>query len=139
MADQRSVEKLPSNFTIKFVPIKDLLKVSTHLFLLFQVSCASTWVQPSKLTNLLELRTIVELQPIVLRILIRAVSKCNCRAALKMTKEKCHFAARQVESLGRTISSERISPQIRNSRNFTTKLRITESKQPLQRYFRFMN
>ena len=34
---------------------------------------------------------------------IRAVFKCIRQAGLKLTIEKCHFAVRQVEFLGRTI------------------------------------
>ena len=37
---------------------------------------------------------------------IRAVFKCNRQAGLKLTIEKCHFRFRQVDILGRTISSE---------------------------------
>ena len=37
---------------------------------------------------------------------VRAVFQCNFQALLKMTIEKCHFRVRQVEFLGRTISSD---------------------------------
>ena len=42
---------------------------------------------------------------------IRAVFQCIRNAGLKFTIEKCHFGVRQVEFLGRTISSEGVSPQ----------------------------
>ena len=48
---------------------EDLRKVSADLRLLFRVSCASTWTQLSKLTNVLNTLTTLELQPIMLRIL----------------------------------------------------------------------
>ena len=49
--------------------IKDLHKVSADLCLLFQASCASTWTQLLQLTNVLNTRTALELQPITLRII----------------------------------------------------------------------
>ena len=56
MADQRSVEMLAFNFASRtFLPTKDLHKVLADLCLLFQVSCASTWTQSSKLTNVLNM------------------------------------------------------------------------------------
>ena len=39
---------------------------------------------------------------------IRAVFQCIRNAGLKPTTEKCHFGVRQVEFVGRNISSEGI-------------------------------
>ena len=49
---------------------------------------------------------------------IRAVLQCIRNAGLKLTIEKCHFGIRQVEFLGRTISSEGVSPQTHKIQNF---------------------
>ena len=68
MADQRSVEMLAFNFASWTLPTKDLHKVSADLWLLFRVSCANTWTQLSKLTNVLNTWMTLELQPIMLRI-----------------------------------------------------------------------
>ena len=56
---------------IQFVPLptKDLHKVSAVLCLLFQASYASTWIQVLRTTKVLNTRTILELQPIMLWIL----------------------------------------------------------------------
>ena len=51
------------------LPTEDLHKVLADLCLLFRASCASTWTQLSKLTNVLNTWMILELQPIMLRIL----------------------------------------------------------------------
>ena len=51
------------------LPTKDLHKVSTDLCLLFQASCASTWTQLLRLTNVLNTWMIMELQPIMLQTL----------------------------------------------------------------------
>ena len=49
---------------------------------------------------------------------IGEVFKCIRQAGLKLTIEKCHFGVRQVEFLGRTISSEGVLPQSHKIRNF---------------------
>ena len=50
----------------KSLPTKDLHKFSADLCLLFQVSWTSTWTQLSRLTNVLNMWMILELQPITL-------------------------------------------------------------------------
>ena len=64
---------------------------------------------------------------------IRAVFKCIRNAGLKLTIEKCHFGVRQVEFLGRTISSEGVLPQSHKIQNFLNKLRFPKSKKALER------
>ena len=70
---------------------------------------------------------------------IRAVFQCICNAGLKQTIEKCHFGVRQVEFLGRTISSEGVSPQTHKIQNFLNKLRFPKSRKALQPYLGFVN
>ena len=70
---------------------------------------------------------------------IRAVFQCIRNAGLKITNEKCHFGVRQVEFLGRTISSEGVSPQAHKIQNFLNKLRFPKSKKALQRFLGFVN
>ena len=70
---------------------------------------------------------------------IRAVFKCIRLAGLKLTIEKCHFGVRQVGFLGRTFSSEGVSPQSHKSQNFLSKLGFPKSKKALQRYLGFVN
>ena len=48
----------------------------------------------------------------------RAVFQCIRNAGLKLTIEKCHFGLRQVEFLGRTISSDGVSSQTHKIQNF---------------------
>ena len=69
---------------------------------------------------------------------IRAVFQCIRNAGLKLTIEKCHFGVRQFELLGRTISSEGVSPQAHKIQNFLNKLRFPKSKKALQRYLSFV-
>ena len=60
---------LHSFLPAEVLPEKDLQKALTDLCLLFQASWASTWTQLSTLTNVLNTCMILELQPIMLRIL----------------------------------------------------------------------
>ena len=70
---------------------------------------------------------------------IRVVFQCILNAGLKPTIEKCHFGVRQVEFLGKTISSEGVLPQTHKIQNFLNKLRFPKSKKALQRYLGFVN
>ena len=70
---------------------------------------------------------------------IRAASKCTRQAGLKLTIEKCHLGVRQVEFIGRTISSEGVLLQSDKIQNFLNKLRFFKSKKALQRYLGFVN
>ena len=69
---------------------------------------------------------------------IRAVFKCNRQAGLKLTIERGHFGVRQVELLGRTISSEGVSLQTHKIQNFLNKLRFPKSEKALRRYLGFV-
>ena len=68
----------------------------------------------------------------------RAVIKCIRQVGLKLTIKRCHFGVRQVEFLGRTSSSQGVSPQSHKIQNFLSKLRFPKSKTALQRYLRFV-
>ena len=68
---------------------------------------------------------------------ILAAFQCIRLAGLKLTTEKCHFGVRQVEFLGRTISSEIVSRQTHKVQNFWIKLTFPKSKKALQRYLGF--
>ena len=70
---------------------------------------------------------------------IWAVFQSIRNAGLKLTIEKCHFGVRQIECLGRTISSEGVSPQAHKIQNFQNKLRFPKSKEALQRYLGSVN
>ena len=70
---------------------------------------------------------------------IWAVFKNIRQAGLKLTIQKCHFGVRQVEFLGRTISSEGVLPQSHKIQNFLNKLRFPKSKKASQRYLGFVN
>ena len=49
---------------------------------------------------------------------LRATFKCNQEAGLKLTMQKCHFGATEIDYLGRTITPEGVKPQKQNVQNF---------------------
>ena len=106
------------------LPTGDLHKILTDLCLPFRVSWASTWNQLSRLTIVLKTWMILELKPKIPRTLPETFFQCIRNEGLKRTIEKCHFGVRQNELLGRTISSQILSPQTHKVQNFLSKLRF---------------
>ena len=72
-----------------------------------QALCASTWKQSSQLTNVLNMWTIWCPSRN-----FRVIFECIRKTGLEMTNEKCQFAVRQTEFIGRIISPEGFAPDI---------------------------
>ena len=118
-----------SIFLAEPLPTKELHKVLADLCLLSQASCTITSNQLLRLTNMLNTWTTLELQPIRLRILPRFFDfsgnlPVHSPSRFHIEKWKCHFGIRQVEFLGRTASSERVSPQTYKIQKFLIELRF---------------
>ena len=69
MADQRSVEMLAFNFASRSFADTRLAQGLSRSVLFFQVSCATTWTQLSRLTNVLNMWMTLKLQPAMPQIL----------------------------------------------------------------------
>ena len=82
MADQWSVEMLPSIFAGPNLPKRDL-KTFADLCLPFQASNVSIWTQLSKLTNVLKMWIILELQPKMLRTSPRIFGQSSSAVAMQ--------------------------------------------------------
>ena len=142
MADQRSVEMLAFNFASRTFAYKRLAQGSSRsvsAFSSFMREYLDPVVKADQCAQYVDDIGIAANNAMDLTRNIRAVFKCIRQAGLKLTIEKCHFGARQVEFLGRTISPEGISPQTRKIQNFLAKLRFPKSKKALQRYLGFVN
>ena len=70
---------------------------------------------------------------------LRATFKCIQKAGLKLTMHKCHFGAKEIDFLGRTITPQGVKPQKENVQNFLEKTKFPKSKKALQRYLEFLN
>ena len=142
MADQRSVELLAFNFASRTFAYKRLaqdLCRSVSAFSSFMREYLDPVVKADQCAQYVDDIGIAANNARDLTRNIRAVFQCIRKAGLKFTIEKCHFGVRQVEFLGRTISSEGVSPQSHKIQNFLNKLRFPKSKKALQRYLGFVN
>ena len=131
MADQRSVEMLAFNFASRTFAYKRLsqgLSRSVSAFSSFMREYLDPVVKADQCAQYVDDIGIAANNATDLTRIIRAVFKCIRQAGLKLTIEKCHFAVRQFEFLGRPISPEGISPQARKIQNFLAKLRFPNQK-----------
>ena len=142
MADQRSVEMLAFNFasgTFAYKKLAQSLRRSVSAF----SSCKREYLDPvikaDQCAQYVDDTGIAANNATDLTRNIRAVFQFIRNAGLKLTIEKCHFGVRQVEFLGRTISTEGVSPQTLKVQNFLNKLRFPKTKKALQRYLGFVN
>ena len=131
MADQRSVEMLAFSFASRLFAYKRLaqaLSRSVSAFSSFMREYLDPFVKTDQCAHYVDRIGIAANNATDLTRKIRAVFQCIHNAGLKLTIEKCHFGVRQVEFLGRTISSEGVSPQTHKIQNFLNKLRSPKSK-----------
>ena len=142
MADQPSVEMLAFNFASRTFPYRRLAKGlsrSVSAFSSFMREYLDPVVKADQCAQYVDHIGIAANIATDLTRNIRAVFKCIRNAGLKLTIEKCRFGVRQVEFLGRTISSEGVLPPSHIIQIFLNKLRFPKSKKALQRYLGFVN
>ena len=114
MADQRSVEMLAFNFASRTFAYRRLaqgLSRSLSAFSSFMREYLDPVVKADQCAQYVDDIGIAAKNATDLTRNIWAVFKCIRNAGLKLTIEKCHFRVRQVEFLGRTISSEGVLQQ----------------------------
>ena len=120
MADQRSVEKRVFNFASRTFAYRRLaqgLSRSMSAFSIFMREYLDPVVKADQCAQYVDDIGIAANNATDLTRNIRAVFQCIRNAGMKLTIEKCHFGVRQVEFLGRTISSEGVSPQCNKIHN----------------------
>ena len=142
MADQRSVEMLAFNFASRTFAYKRLaqgLSRSVSALSSFMREYLDPVVKDDQCAQYVDNIGIAAINATDLTRNIRPVFKCIRQPGLKLTIEKFHFAVRQVEVLGRTVSSHGVSPQTHKIQNFENKLRFLKSKKCLQHYLGFVN
>ena len=142
MADQRSVKMLAFNFASRTFAYRRLaqgLSRSVSALSSFMREYLDPVVKADQCAQYVDDIGIAANNATDLTRNIRAVFKCVRNAGLKLKIEKCHFGVRQLEFLGRTISSEGVSPQSHKIQNFLNKLRFPKPKKALHRYLGFVN
>ena len=131
MADQRSVEMVAFNFAGRTFAYKRLAQgrsISVFAFSSFMRGCLDPVVEADQCAHYVNDFGIAANNAADLTENIRAVFKCIHQVGLKLTIGKRHFGVRQVQFLGRTISSEEVSPQSHKIQNFLCKIRFPKSK-----------
>ena len=119
MAYQRSVEMLAFNFASRTFAYKRLaqgLSRYVSAFSSFKREYLDPVVKADQCAQYVDDIGIVANNATDLTRNIRAVFKCVRKAGLKLTIEKCHFGVRQIDFLGRTISSEGITTNSHGSK-----------------------
>ena len=114
MADQRSVEMLALNFASRTLAYKRLaqgLSRSVSAFSVFMREYLDPVVKADQCAQYVDDIGIAANNAMDITQNHRAVFQCIRNTGFKLTIKKCHFAVGQVEFLGRTISSEGVSPQ----------------------------
>ena len=142
MADQRSVEMLAFNCASKVFAYKRLaygLSRSVSVFSSFMPEYLDPVVKADQCAQYVDDTGIAANKDTNLTQKFRAVSKRIRQARLKLTIEKCHFGVRQVEFLGRAISSDGVSPRTGKIQNLSNILKFPKSKKALQRYLGFVH
>ena len=129
MADQCSVEMLAFNFATRTFAYKRLaqgVSRSVSAFLSFMREYLDPDVKADQYAQYVDVIGIAANNATDLTRNIRAVFKCILNAWLKLTIEKCHFGVRQVDFLGRNISSEGVLPQSHKIKKFFEQIKVPQ-------------
>ena len=127
MADQRSVELPAFKFASRTFAYKRLgqgLSRSVSAFSSFLLEYLDPVVKADQCAQYMDDIGIAAFNDTDLTRNIRPVFQCIRQTGLKMAIKNCHFGVRQVEYLGRTISSEGLSSQTHKIQKFLGKLRL---------------
>ena len=131
MADQRSVEMLAFSFagrTFAYRRLAQCLSRSVFAIPSFMREYFDPVVKADQCAQFVDDSGIATNNATDYTQNIWAVFKFIRQAELKLTIEKCHFEVIQLEFLGRTISSDGVSPQFHKIENLLSKLRFPKSK-----------
>ena len=142
MADQRSIEMLAFNFASRTFAYRRLaqgLSRSLSAFSSFMREYLDKVIKADQCAQYVDDIGIAANDVDHLMTNLRATFKCIQEAGLKLTMHKCHFGAREIDFLGRTITPQGVKPQKQNVQNFLEKTKFPKSKKALQRYLGFLN
>ena len=142
MADQRSIEMLAFNFASRTFAYRRLaqgLSRSLSAFSSFMREYLDKVIKADQCAQYVDDIGIAANDADHLIANLRATFKCIQEAGLKLTMHKCHFGAKEIDFLGRTITPQDVKPQKQNVQNFLEKTKFPKSKKALQRYLGFLN
>ena len=142
MADQRSIEMFAFNFASRTFAYRRLAKGlswSLSAFSSFMREYLDKVIKADQCAQYVDDIGIAANDADHLIMNLRATFKCIQEAGLKLTMHKCHFGAKEIDFLGRTITPQGVKPQKQNVQNFLEKTKFPKSKKALQRYLGFLN
>ena len=142
MADQRSIEMLAFNFASRTFAYRRLaqgLSRALSAFSSFMREYLDKVIKADQCAQYVDDIGIAANDATQLINNLRATFQCIRTAGLKLTMHKCHFGAKEIDFLGRTITPEGVRPQQPRVQNFLEKTKFPKSKKALQRYLGILN
>ena len=142
MADQRSIEMLAFNFssiTFAYRRLAQGLSRALSAFSSFMREYLDKVIKADQCAQYVDDIGIAANSATQLINNLRATFECIRTAGLKLTMHKCHFGAKEIDFLRRTITPEGVRPQRPRVQNFLEKTKFPKSKKALQRYLGFLN
>ena len=142
MADQRSIEMLAFNFascTFAYRRLAQGLSRALSAFSIFMREYLDKAIKADQCAQYVDDIGIAANDADHLIANLRATFKCIQEAGLKLTMHKCHFGAKEIDFLGRTIAPQGVKPQKQHVQNFLSKTKFPKSKKAFQRYLGFLN
>ena len=134
MADQRSIELLAFNFASRTFAYRRLaqgLSRALSAFSSFMREYLDKVIKANQCAQYVDDIGIAANNATQLTINLRETFKCIRKAGLKLTMHICHFGAREINFLGRTILPDGVKPQKMNVQNFLQK---PNSQNPKKQY-----
>ena len=131
MADQRSIEMLAFNFASRTFAYRRLaqgLSRALSAFSSFMREYLDKVIKADQCAQYVNDIGIAANNAIQLINNLRATFECIRTAGLKLTMHKCHFGAKEIDFLGRTITPEGVRPQRPRVQNFLEKTKFPKSK-----------
>ena len=128
MADKRSIEMLAFNFassTFAYLRLTQGLSRSLSAFSSFMREYLDKVIKADQCAQYVDDIGIADNDADHLIANLRARFRCIQKAGLKLTMHKCHFGAREIDFLGRTITHKASNPK---GRMFRTSLRKQNSQ-----------
>ena len=142
MADQQSIELLAFNFasrTFAYRSLAQAISRSLSAFSSFIREYLDPIIKADQCAQYVDGFGIATNTPEQLIKNLRAVFKCLRKAGLKLSMAKCHFGVRELDFVGRTITTKGVAPQEQKMAKFLDKVKFPRSKKALQRYIGFLN
>ena len=142
MADEQSVQLLSFNFgsrTFAFLRLAQGLNRSLSAFTSVVREYLDPLVKADRCVQYVDDIGIAAHTPEELVTNLELVFQQLNKAGLKLSMSKCEFGQKQIEYLGKTISSTGIAPIEKRVTDYLTKLKPPNSVKALQRYLGFVN